>query len=330
MPKNACWLFLGPEIGEKQDAIDELRKIIAAENGPKGGPVEETVFYAGDASVADMVSILRNGSLFADRRIFFIRNAEAVKKKEEFDLLASYTASPGANTVLIFLSDETRLEALEKALSSSVKRVFYELTESRKTEWIVDFFRSSGCRINGEGIQTILELVENNTGALKQECSRLILFLGKDREITGEDVEKWLSHTREESAFTLFSRIAEGDFSRSIESLRTILAARVKPPAIFAGLAWCFKTLKAYLALVEAGVRDDWEFKKIKVSTPRARKDYAAASGRYNSAAAETCIALTAEYDYLIRAAESFPEEILMEQYLYKVYSLASPFGKRG
>jgi DNA polymerase-3 subunit delta len=330
MPKSSSWLFLGPEIGEKQDAIDGIRKSLAGETGPGGSPVEETVFYAGDTPVPDMVSAMRNGSLFADKRIFFIRNAEIIKKKEEVELLASYLASPSEGTVLIFLSEETRLEALEKAAPSSGKRVFYELTESRKAAWVAGFFQDHGCRINDDGIQTILELVENNTGALKQECSRLILFLGKDREITGEDVEKWLSHTREESAFTLFSRIAEGDFSRSLESLRTLLAAKVKSPAIFAGLAWCFRTLKAYLALIEAGVRDEWEFKKIKVSTPRARKDYAAASGRYNSAAVETCIALTAEYEYLIRSAESFPEELLMEQYLYKLYRLASPGGNRG
>jgi DNA polymerase-3 subunit delta len=330
MHRNACWLFLGPEIGEKQDAIDEIRKDLAPKAGPGGSPVEETVFYAGDTPVADMVSALWNGSLFADRRLFFIRNAEAIKKKEEVELLASYIASPSEGTVLILVSEENRLETIEKAAPSLGKRVFYELTEGRKAGWVADFFRSSGCRINDEGVQTILELVENNTAALRRECSRLILFLGKDRRITGEDVEKWLSHTREESAFTLFSRIAEGDFSRSLESLRTLLAARVTPPAVFAGLGWCFKTLRAYLALTEAGVRDEWEFKKIKVSTPGARRDYASASGRYNSAAAETCIALTAEYDYRIRAAESFPEEILMEQYLYKIYSLASPAGKRG
>jgi DNA polymerase-3 subunit delta len=332
MPRSTCWLFLGPEIGEKQDAIDEIRKTLASEAGPEGSPAEETVFYPGDTPVADMVSALRNGSLFADRRLFFIRNAEAIKKKDEIELLASYLASPSEDTVLVLVSEETRLEAIEKAAPSlgKGKRIFYELTENRKAGWVGDFFRSSGCRISDEGIQTILELVENNTSALRQECSRLILFLGKAREITGEDAEKWLSHTREESAFTLFSRIAEGDFSRGLESLRTLLAAKISPVAIFAGLGWCFKTLKAYLALTEAGVRDDWEFRKIKVSTPRAKKDYAGASGRYTQASAETCIALTSEYDYRIRAAESFPEDILMEQYLCRIYRLASPWGGKG
>jgi DNA polymerase-3 subunit delta len=271
-----------------------------------------------------MVSALQNGSLFADTRLFFIKNAEAIKTKNDVDLLASYMASPADGTVLILISEENSIsKVLEKAAPSQAKKVFYELPDNRKTEWVAGFFRREGCRINDEGIQTILELVENNTDALRRECSRLMLFLGKDREISAEDAEKWLSHTREESAFTLFSRIASGDFSRSLESLRTLLGAKETPPGIFAGLAWCFRKLKAYLALAEAGVRDEWEFKKIGVSSPQARKDYAGAARRYDSAAAETCLALTAEYDCLIRSASSFPQEILMEQYLYKLHCLA-------
>jgi len=166
--------------------------------------------------------------------------------------------------------------------------------------------------------------VENNTAALKQECSRLILFLDKNREISGADAEKWLSHTRQESVFTLFSRIAAGDLSRSIESLNVLLAAKEAPPAIFAGLASCFRKLVQYLALKESGVTDDWEFKKIGVSAPGAKRDYAAAARRYNSTAAETCLALTAEYDLLLRSSGTFPEQILMDKFLYKIHSLGA------
>jgi DNA polymerase-3 subunit delta len=321
MSENACRLFLGPELGEKQDAIDEVRKSLSAGTGT---PAEETVYYAGETPVPDMVSALMNGSLFADTRLFFIKNAEALKNKSDVDLLASYMASPADGTFLILISEETGIaKTLEKAAPPSAKKVFYELAENRKAQWVADFFRRESCRISEDGVQTILELVENNTDALRRECSRLILFLGKDREISAEDAEKWLSHTREESAFTLFSRIALGDFSRSLESLQTLLAAKETPPGIFAGLAWCFRKLKSYLALTEAGVRDEWEFKKIGVSSPKARKDYAEASRRYNSVAADTCLALTAEYDCRIRSASSFPVEILMEQYLYKVHYLA-------
>jgi len=315
--KNGCWLFMGPEIGEKQAAIDEIRKSL----GGAGCPPEETVYYAGETPLASIVSVMRNGSLFADCRLFFIKSAEGIKKKDELDLLAAFIAAPPDDTYLILVSDETSVsKAIDQAISSSNKKVFWELSDSRKYEWVQTFFKKQGFRISADAIETILERVENNTAALLQECSRLVPFLDKTREVQAADAETWLAHTREESAFTLFTRIAAGDFSRSLETMRVLLAAKESPPAIFAALASCFRKLAAYLALKESGVSDDWEYRKIGVSAPGAKRDYSAAAGRYNSAAAETCLALTAEYDLLLRSASSFPEQILMDQYLYKIY----------
>jgi len=316
--KSACWLFLGPEIGEKQAAIDEIRKKIGVGSGAS---IEETVYYAGETSVPVMVSSMRNGSLFADTRLFFIKSVDGIKKKEDIDLLSSYIASPVEDTFLILISEETSAaKGLEQAIPPANKKVFWELLDNRKYDWVQTFFRNEGFRISAEGVDTILELVENNTAALRQECSRLILFLDKSREISSADVEKWLSHTREETVFTLFTRIAAGDLSRSLECARILLAAKETPPAIFAGLASCFRKLASYLALKDAGVTDDWEYKKIGVSAPGAKRDYSAAARRYNSTAAETCLALTAEYDLLLRSAYSFPEQILLDRYLFKIH----------
>ena len=321
MPSQA-WLFLGPEIGEKQAAIDEIRKRISP-----NGELEETVYYAGDISVSQIVSNMMNGSLFADQRLFFIKCAEGLKNKDELDLLASYLASPAENTYLILISEETDVsKVLENKISPANKRIFWELLDSRKTQWVISFFRQEGYRISPGGIDTVLELVENNTAALKQECSRLILFLDKKKEITGEDVDKWLSHTREESALTLFTRIAAGDLSRSIESIRTLIAAKESFPAIFASLATCFRKLIAYLTLREAGITDDMEYRKIGVSAPGAKRDYSAAAGRYNLTTAETCLTLATSYDLLLRSANTFPEHILMDQFLYRIHAL----GNRG
>ena len=89
-----------------------------------------------------------------------------------------------------------------------------------------------------------------------------------------------------------------------------------------------FRKLAAYIALKEAGVTDEWEFKKIGVSSLGAKRDYSAASGRYDSAGAESCLALTMEYDLLLRASGSFPDYILMDEYLYKIFSLGKAAGR--
>ncbi|MDR3167604.1 MAG: DNA polymerase III subunit delta [Treponema sp.] len=318
MAKGCCFLFLGPELGEKEDAVNELRQSLT----PKGGDApEETSFYAGETTVGDMVAALRNGSIFSYTRLFFIKNAEALKKKEEVELLASYMGSPQENTTLVLLSESTSLDkGLEKTVPRTGKRIFWELFEEKKAPWVASFFERAGCRISEEGVEVILEMVENNTEALRRECSRLILFLGNKGVITLEDAEKWLAHSREESAFTLFSRIAQGDLEKGIESLRTLLGAKEAPPAILAGLSWCFRKLGAYLSLVKAGNTDEFEMKKIGLASAKVRRDYIRAGQLYDLPATDRCLSLIAEYDVLLRAAGTAFETILMDTLLYKIY----------
>jgi DNA polymerase-3 subunit delta len=146
-----------------------------------------------------------------------------------------------------------------------------------------------------------------------------VFLLPKDRPARAQDVEQWLSHSREESAFTLFSRIAAGDGSKAIEALHTLLAAKESPIAILAGLAWCFRKLRDYLSLPENP--DNFELKKIGLSAVT-KNNYAAAARRYNIKDAENCLAVTAEYDILTRASGPAMEGTLMDVYLLKILGL--------
>jgi DNA polymerase-3 subunit delta len=328
MAQGRSYLYLGPEIGEKRDAIDVLKRQLGG--GAGGAAVEVSSFYAGETPVTDMVAALRNGSLFSDARLFLIKNAESLKsaesgkKKEEVELLVSYMAAPQDDTVLVLVSEEIKLDSrLEKAADPKNKRIFWELFENRKADWVENYFKREGFRITGEGIDAVLELVENNTDALRRECSHLMLFVGKERPINAADVEKWLSHTREESVFTLFSKIASGDLTRGVEILHTLLAAKESTYMIIAGLASCFRKLRDYRRLREAGVNDEFEFKKIGIASSKARKDYAAALERDLDAG--YCLALAAEYDFRIRSTGTAAEAVLMDMLVCKLAAPSPP-----
>jgi len=317
-----AYIFLGPEIGIKQDEIGQIRKKLS-EIGTAGA-YEETVFYAGETPVTNIVNTVQNHSLFAQSRLFIIKNAEQIKgktekEKNEIKLVASCMKELEPGTALILVSDEFKLSAgLDDACPKGNRKVFYEMFEREKSAWVRSFFQREGCGIDPRGIDAILELVENNTDAMQRECSRLVFFLPKDRPARAEDVEKWLSHSREESAFTLFSRIASGDISKAIESLHTLLAAKESPVGILAVLAWSFRKLRGYLALCENGEPDNFALKKIGLSTVT-KNNYAAASRRYNIKDVEKCLAVTAEYDILTRACGQALEEALMDVYILKI-----------
>jgi DNA polymerase-3 subunit delta len=317
MSSNA-YIFLGPELGKKQDETNLIKQ--------KLKNAELTVFYAGETPVSTMTDTIQNNSLFSEKHLIIIKNAETIKKKDDVDLLVSCIKNLDENTFIILLSDEIKLAAaLDDAVPKNNRKIFYELFEREKTEWLRQFFKREGFSIDKDCIDVILEMVENNTEALKRECSRLVYFLPRNNKqgeshIKVEDIEKWLSHNREESDFTLFSRIASGDLSKALESLSVMLAAKESAQSILAGLAWCFRKLGDYLSLLETGnANNNFELKKIGLSSPKARDDYAAAARRYNAESAEACLALTAEYDNLLRSPVGIMERILMDRYILKI-----------
>jgi len=312
-----AYIFLGPELGKKQDEVDSIKQKIP--------DAEITTFYAGETPVSAIADTIQNNSLFSEKLLIIIKNADAIKKKDEVDLLVSCIDNLDESTSIIMLSDELKLAAaLDDAVPKNNRKIFYELFEREKNEWLKQFFKREGFNIDKNSISVILEMVENNTEALKRECSRLVHFLPREErgesQVNTEDVEKWLSHNREESAFTLFSRIACGDLSKALESLSVMLAAKESAQSILAGLAWCFRKLGDYLNLLETGdANNNFELKKIGLSSPKARDDYAAASRRYNAESAEACLALTAEYDNLLRSPVGVMERVLMDRYVYKI-----------
>jgi DNA polymerase-3 subunit delta len=315
-----AYIFLGPELGKKQDALGEIRSQLGG-----GNAVEETVFYAGETSAGIIADFVQNHSLFAESRLVIVKNAELIKNKNDIAVIAACIKTIEESTALVLTSDEFKLAAgLDDVVSGKNRKVFYELFEREKNEWISSFFRREGFSINAEAIETILEMVENNTDALRRECSRLMLFLAKGKPVEAADVEKWLSHSREESAFVLFSRIASGDLSKALESLHTLLAAKESSQSILAALAYCFRKLRDYLALLETGDgNNNFELRKIGLASPKMRDDYAAAARRYSARAADACLALTAEYDILLRSPVAALENTLMDMYVLKIFEAA-------
>ncbi|MDR0526556.1 MAG: DNA polymerase III subunit delta [Spirochaetaceae bacterium] len=320
MSKGLCYCFLGPELGEKKEAIDAVRTRLKKEYGEAP---EETSFYIGESDVSEVVSFALNGSLFSSCRMIFVKNAELIKKKDEVASLAAYIKSPGDGDAVFFISEQTKIEnALEKCFTGENKKIFWELFEEKKTQYLERFFKQAGCVIESEAVSLILEYIENNTDALRQECSKIALYVKSkgSNTINTQIIEQLLVHSKQETVFSLFSAIAGADFARSISVARALFASKTEPQMIFGFLAPAFRKLRDYCELAARGADSDFELKKIGIST-LGKKDYYAARRAYGDAAADAMLAITAEYDIAIRA-NSRQQELIMDMYLYQIYKL--------
>lgn len=307
------WLFTGPEIGERNTAVEQLRKQATTAHGD----TEMHTLYAGDTPMGEIISLLQNGSLFSSARFVTVRNAELVKKKEDISQLVDWaTESSGRDDVyLVLVSDEIGIDKkIEACVSKERKRIFWELFEERKEQWITGFFHKEGYRVEPEAVSTILEMVENNTDALKTACSRLVLFFEKDHLITEDDIISYLSHNREENAFTLFDALSRNDPEGALSILEKIALSKDSSPVqILAGLTYCFRRLGDWHRLASRGVRDEFGLKKAGFSGKKALAQYRRAAEVWNPSAVSAILAILAETDSTMRSTGTAVHRILMD-----------------
>lgn len=324
MPSAPVWLLTGPEIGERNAAVESIRSAAA-----KRGNLDSHLFYAADVRIGDVISLLQNGSLFADSRFVVLRNAEEIKKKDDVDQILGWIESFGGkgscadpeSACLILVSDEIGVDKkIEAAVPKEQKKIFWELFEDRKEQWICAFFRKAGYQIDDGAVSLILELVENNTDALRSACSRFTLFFPEGHRVTEEDADSILAHTREESPFSLFDRLADGDLGSSTEILRKLsLSKDSSPIQTVAGLTYCFRKLADWHRLDEAGTTDDFSLKKAGISGKRAIEQYRKASRRWDAASTRRILALLSASDLDMRSSGSQTQNCRMETVLYSI-----------
>lgn len=314
----------GPEIGRRNDFIRQSLERCAKEWGEKP---EEHRIYAQDLGVPALLDLLMNGSLFSAGKFVQYLGADQIKAKAEVQALAAYAKNPTERTTLVLVSDGYGVDkAIEDAVGKDAKKIFWELSSAEMERWVRDYFASQGLAIAPEAAEALLELVENNTEALRGECSRLALFFPKGARVEEADVERYISHNRSEDAFSLFDRMAAGTLEQALEILAALLADRDGGGVgLLAGLLWSFRRLSSLHAAMEDGKPYEAAARGLRITSRKLLAQYDAARRRWPPAACRAIIAYGVEVDAQLRALGSVHERTLLELFVYAAVSGRAP-----
>ncbi|MBR4180381.1 MAG: DNA polymerase III subunit delta [Treponema sp.] len=324
------YLYTGPEFGMRDEAADAVIKALKK----KFGEVEEHVYYLNETSIGQAISQLDNGNLFASATCVLCKNAELLKKKDEIALVEDWCkaaeASGEDSSALIFISDEISVDSkLDKLVPAPNKKKFWEMFDNQKIPWLTDYFRKNGYSLTDDAAQMILDMVDNNTLALKNECSRFFLCLEKGKTVTPEDVDSFLTHNREENAFTLFKQMIgsyETSSERLEEALEVLQGIRLSKDSssvpLIAGLASCFRRLVLWHRLKdESGSYgpDDATLKSNGFGSSLIQGQYRKAAKIWTKGQATAILAILSSTDMEIRSGGSTTEDILLQKMLYEI-----------
>ncbi len=317
------YLFTGPEKGEKNRAISDIMEGYTAATGEKP---EIYKFYGFETSVSEIVALLKNGGLFSSYKFVFLMNVEDLKKSD-IPLLVSYLRSPGKEATLFLLTDAYKADPrITGAVQKKNTRIFWELFENQKINWLQSYFHRNNKKITDAAIEMILEMVENRTDAMEKVCSRLLVFF-REREVISEDeVEEFVFHSKEENVFTLFDHMSRNDFPGSVEILHKIrLTGDHNPVQLLSGLLWQYRNLLKVKLLMEE-LPQQKVFSQLKIYGKRKQAHYLNVSKLHSLLEIEDIINLIAFYDRKAREATRERWILVMELFIY--YSVVRK-GKR-
>ncbi|MDC7226076.1 MAG: DNA polymerase III subunit delta [Spirochaetales bacterium] len=314
---DTAWLLSGPEAGERTNFLKQLRNRLTDSFGEEP---EQHRFYPFESTVSEIISLIKNGSLFSAWKLIIIGQADLLKKAE-IEEIKAYLSNPSEDAVLIFLSDETSLKnGLGKIVPKQNQKIFWEMFENQKKGWLSGFFRNRRIEIEPDAIELLLTLVENNTADMKKECEKLAIFFGEGASISKGEIENFFYHGKEENVFSLFNRIAAADFGGSVEILQKImLGNETNTVQLLGGLMWQLRNLQGIAVELNKGESFQSACYKNNIRGKKAQAVYSEALKHYSEKNLRDIIALTAEYDIKLRTARQEQREMTAQLYLYSL-----------
>ena len=180
-----------------------------------------TVFYGKDAEWATVVNACRRYPMFAERQVVLLKEAQQMKDIEK---LESYFENPLQSTVFVAGYKGKTLDkrkTLYKVLKKSAEIFNSEKVKDYKLqEWIAQFLQAKGYTINAKAVSLLDEHIGNDLSRIVNEIEKLDLNLKGKKDISEDDIEKYIGISKEYNVFELQESIAKKDLAKAITIIR--------------------------------------------------------------------------------------------------------------
>jgi len=180
-----------------------------------------TVFYGKDADWAAVVNACKRYPMFAERQVVLLKEAQQMK---DIDKLESYVENPLSSTIFVVAHKTKTLDKrgkLYKTLKKSAEIFTSEKVKDYKLqEWIGEYVRSQGYKISSKAISLLDEHIGNDLNRIVNEIEKLALNLKGKKDITEDDIEKYIGISKEYNVFELQAAIAKKDLAKAIRIIQ--------------------------------------------------------------------------------------------------------------
>lgn len=255
------------------------------------------VFYGKDAQWAEVVNACRRYPMFAERQVVLLKEAQQMR---DLDKLEAYIANPLASTVFVVSHKEKKIDGRsrlarllkEKTVLLSTKKMY----DNQLPEWTHTLIQSKGCSISPRALQLLVDHIGNDLSRIGNEVDKVLVNLGARKNITEDDIEKYVGVSKEYNPFELQDAVGKKDLPRAIRIIQ-YFEANPKAAPIQLILPTLYNLFsKTYMIFGQNSQEEKTVAANIGVS-PYFVKDYLAVARSYAFPGVERALLLLHEYN---------------------------------
>ena len=211
--KSLYWLE-----GEEEFYIDEVmeyaEKKILSETDAE---FNLTIFYGKDANWADVLNACRRYPMFAERQVVLLKEAQQMK---DIDKLEGYIVKPSSSTVLVVSYKGKTLDGRSR-ISKLLKKngeVFLskKIYDNQLPSWTNGYVQSKGYEITPRALTLLVDHIGNDLSRIANEVEKLSINLGSGKNITEDDIEKYIGVSKEYNIFELQHALSKKDLAKAV------------------------------------------------------------------------------------------------------------------
>ncbi len=196
-----------------------------------------------DAHLADLTDELLTISMFGDRRIVMVEDADEFVK-ENRQGLEKYVAAPAKSSLFILdVKSWPKNTRLAKILNSTGLAVeCTPLSGTALIHWLqnlaVEGFEKT---LDQDAAALMVALAGDSLGVLRQEIAKLASLVGDTGQITSEDVRQAVGDWRTQTTWFMLDAVRDGNVGQAVESLDNLISAGEPAQKIMGGVTFVFR-----------------------------------------------------------------------------------------
>ncbi|MBC8346010.1 MAG: DNA polymerase III subunit delta [Candidatus Marinimicrobia bacterium] len=208
-----------------------------------GESIHKTMLIPDEMSSKDILDHLTAADLFSSKKVFLLRNPNALKGKARDEFL-DYINNPVEGHTLIMMQDE--YGAKNKFLESLVKGIkpisCSTPFERGMVQWANDFFKENDIQnVSPDIIKTLIDIAGDSLNHLKNEIDKIAI--SADGEIYQDDIKQFSGWKRKFRQYEFFNYLGQRKLKESLELGRSLVLQDISMISLLYPLTEFFQEL---------------------------------------------------------------------------------------